>query len=196
MKPVYEEVPVFENDNYLLRFVTTEDANDLVKVYSDKNALPFFNSDNCHGDNFYYSTIERMNEAIQFWLYSYKEKYFVRWAIVEKKSNNVIGTIELFHRTAEDFFNHTGVLRLDLRSDLEKAEIIQNIAGLIVPPAYDLFDTDKIITKIPLYAIERQAAFEKSGFKKTTELLIGIDNFAYRDYWEKEKSKPMHSLEI
>ncbi|MBO4533771.1 MAG: hypothetical protein J5726_08785 [Treponema sp.] len=67
MKPVYEEVPVFENDNYLLRFVTTEDANDLVKVYSDKNALPFFNSDNCHGDNFYYSTIERMNEAIQFW---------------------------------------------------------------------------------------------------------------------------------
>ena len=187
MTPVYEEVPVFENDDYLLRFVTVDDAKDLLKVYGDKNALPFFNSDNCHGDNFYYSTIERMNEAIQFWLYSYKEKYFVRWAIVEKKSNTAIGTIELFHRTAEDYFNHTGVLRLDLRSDLEKAEVIQNIAGLIVPPAYDLFDTDKIITKIPLYAIERQAAFEKLGFKKTTELLIGIDNFAYKDYWEKSK---------
>ena len=25
-----------------------------VNVYGDKNALPFFNSDNCHGDNFYY----------------------------------------------------------------------------------------------------------------------------------------------
>ena len=187
MKPVYEEVPVFENDNYLLRFVTAGDANDLLKVYGDKNALPFFNSDNCHGDNFYYSTIERMNEAIQFWLYSYKEKYFVRWAIVEKKNNTAIGTIELFHRTAEDFFNHTGVLRLDLRSDFEKAQVIQNIAGIIVPPAYELFDTDKIITKIPLYAVERQSAFEKFGFKKTTELLIGIDNFAYRDYWEKVK---------
>ena len=86
MKPVYEEVPVFENDDYLLRFVTVDDAKDLLKVYGDKNALPFFNSDNCHGDNFYYSTIERMNEAIQFWLYSYKEKYFVRWAIVEKRA--------------------------------------------------------------------------------------------------------------
>ena len=32
-----------------------------------------------------------------------------------------IGTIELFHRTAEDFFNHTGVIRLDLRSDFEKS---------------------------------------------------------------------------
>ena len=161
MNPVYEEVPVFENNEYLLRFVTLDDAKDLLKVYSDKNALPFFNSDNCHGDNFYYSTIERMNEAINFWLDSYKLKYFVRWSIVEKKSNTVIGTIELFHRIGDDSFNHKGVLRLDLKSKFETAEVIQSIAGLIVPPAYELFDTDKIITKIPLYAIERQAAFEK-----------------------------------
>ncbi len=187
MKPVYEEVPVFENNDYLLRFVTAEDANDLVKVYSDKNALPFFNSDNCHGDNFYYPTIERVNDAINFWLDSYKSKYFVRWSIVEKKTNTAIGTIELFHRIGDDSFNHTGVLRLDLKSEFETAEVIKSIAGLIVPSAYDLFDTDKIITKIPLYAIERQAAFEKLGFKKTAELLIGIDNFAYRDYWEKVK---------
>ena len=185
MKTVYEEVPLFENNDYLLRFVTPEDAKDLLKVYSDKNALPFFNSDNCHGDNFYYSTIERMNDAINFWLDSYKSKYFVRWSIVEKKSNTVIGTIELFHRTAEDFFNHTGVLRLDLRSDFEKAEVIQNIAGLIIPPAYDLFDTDKIITKIPMYAIERQKGFEASGFTKSEEFMIGTnDKYAYKDYWE------------
>ena len=50
MKSVYEEVPVFENERYLLRFVANDDANDLLEVYSDKNALPFFNSDNCHGD--------------------------------------------------------------------------------------------------------------------------------------------------
>ena len=72
MKSVYEEVPVFENENYLLRFVVNNDANDLLEVYSDKNALPFFNSDNCHGDNFYYPTLERMNEDIHFWIDSYK----------------------------------------------------------------------------------------------------------------------------
>ena len=58
MNNVYEECPILENDRFLLRFVTKEDATDLLKVYSDKNALPFFNSDNCHGDNFYYSTKE------------------------------------------------------------------------------------------------------------------------------------------
>ena len=54
--------------------------------------------------------------------------------------------------------------------------------------AYDLFDTDKIITKIPLYAIERQEGFEKSGFTKSEEFMIGTnDKYAYKDYWEKSK---------
>ncbi len=92
MKSVYEEVPVFENEKYLLHFVKIDDANDLLEVYSDKNALPFFNSDNCHGDNFYYPTLERMQEAIHFWLDSYKNKWFVRWSIIEKKNNKAIGT--------------------------------------------------------------------------------------------------------
>ena len=81
MEEVYLNCPSFEDDKYLLRLVTKEDSEDLLEVYSDKNALPFFNSDNCHGDNFYYQTIERMNEAIDFWLDSYENKWFVRWTI-------------------------------------------------------------------------------------------------------------------
>ena len=54
MSDVYKKCPAFENDSFLLRFSQLDDARDLVSVYSDKNALPFFNSDNCHGDNFYY----------------------------------------------------------------------------------------------------------------------------------------------
>lgn len=186
MKSVYEEVPVLENDKILMRFVKKEDANELLKIYSDKNALPFFNSDNCHGDNFYYPTIERMNDAVKFWLDSYQSKWFVRWVIIEKEKNTIIGTVELFHREAEDYFNHAGVLRLDLRSDFESAEVIENIASLIVPVAYNLFDTKKIITKVPLYAVERRSAFEKFGFKKSDVFLIGtMDKYAYKDYWEK-----------
>ena len=98
MKKVYEECPTFESEKWLLRFVEKSDSDDLLQVYSDKNALPFFNSDNCDGDNFYYHTKELMNKAIDFWLYSYKEKWFVRWAIIEKSTGKAIGTIELFKR--------------------------------------------------------------------------------------------------
>ena len=90
----------------------------------------------------------------------------------------------MFHRTAEDEFNNTGVLRLDLRSSRETADIIAAIISMIIPAAFDLFDCEEIITKVPIYAVERIEAVQKTGFKKTDRLLIGtIDGYAYKDYW-------------
>lgn len=39
---IYESCPVLENEKFLLRLVNYEDCDDLLKVYSDKNALPDF----------------------------------------------------------------------------------------------------------------------------------------------------------
>ena len=184
MIDVYESCPSFENDKYLLRLSNTDDAKDLVSVYGDKNALPFFNSDNCHGDNFYYPDEQSMKTAIEFWLRSYKDRWFVRWTIIDKTTGTAIGSVELFHRVADDDLNHVGVLRLDLGSLYELAEIIYDILNLVISPAYELFDCSEIITKVPLYAIERIEAVSKMGFEKTDRLLVGtMDGYAYKDYW-------------
>lgn len=184
MSSVYQNCPKYENDNFTLRFVMKSDSNDLLEVYSDKNALPYFNSDNCHGDNFYYPTLEKMEAAIDFWNDSYEKKWFVRWAIIDKKFSKSIGSIELFHRIAEDDFNHVGVLRLDLRSDYENAVTIKEILSIMVPPAFELFECDEIISKVPLYAVERAQAFSEYGFTKSDRLLVGtLDHYAYKDYW-------------
>ena len=45
---VYKECPKFENDRYILRLTFRGDCDGLLKVYSDKKAVPFFNGDNCH----------------------------------------------------------------------------------------------------------------------------------------------------
>lgn len=63
---IYEKCPEFESERFLIRQLYDKDCDDLLKVYSDKKALPFFNSDNCDGDNFYYATKEKMAEAISF----------------------------------------------------------------------------------------------------------------------------------
>ena len=60
----YEKCPVYENKNYLFRLVETSDASDLLAVYSDERAMPFFNSDNCNGDDFHYTTLERMQLSL------------------------------------------------------------------------------------------------------------------------------------
>lgn len=52
---VYEQIPVMENEKFLLREIEDGDAEHLLKVYSDKNAVPLFNSDNCV-NGFYYTT--------------------------------------------------------------------------------------------------------------------------------------------
>lgn len=133
---VYENCPVFENEAYLLRLVKDSDTDDLLKVYSDEKAVPFFNGDNCHGDDFHYTTRERMAQAVEFWKESYKNGWFVRWAVIDKRTGEAVGTIENFHRDAGDFFTNCGLLRLDLRSDHETADDIRQILSPILPPPF------------------------------------------------------------
>lgn len=184
---VYVEIPIFENDNFILRQINENaDIEDLLKVYSDENAVPLFNSDNCYGDTFYYKTMKQMKKAIEFWQFSYQEKYFVRWAIVNKSVNEVIGTIELFNRKSEDYFDNCGLLRMDLRSDFETKENIGSIFSIIVPEIRDLFACNKIATKAISSAKQRICVLEHMGFSLSDKLFIGHDDTKYNSYYVKE----------
>jgi RimJ/RimL family protein N-acetyltransferase len=180
---VYEKCPVLENEKYLLRLVEVEDAKDLLNVYSDERAVPYFNSDNCNGDNFYYKTLERMQEAIKYWLWEYERKGFVRWSILDKQSQEVIGTIELFTRNSKDYFNTCGLLRLDLRNDYENQNSIFAILSIIIVTTFDLFHCDMIATKAAPFATERIEALKRKGFAQTEEKLVGHDGTKYENYW-------------
>ena len=70
---VYQKCPVMENERFLLRYISQKDVLDLLKVYSDENAVPLFNSDNCT-NNFHYTTVEHMMQTIEFWDDEYKKK--------------------------------------------------------------------------------------------------------------------------
>lgn len=173
MNDVYKKIPVFENDQFQLRGTTKDDAMDLMRVYSDQNAIPLFNSDNCHGDDFCYQTVDRMNKAIDFWLFSYQTQQFVRWSVIDKAQDEAVGTIELFHRESKDYFSNCGLLRLDLRSDYEKSSVIKTILSLIVPHSFELFSCDKVATKAIPAAAERRRALHDLGFKESPEKLKG-----------------------
>lgn len=182
---VYEQCPVFENEKYLLRLVEKGDAHELLSVYSDEKAVPIFNSDNCNGDDFHYTTMERMEQQISFWLMEYENRAYVRWTIIDKDIQSSIGTIECFHRdSVTDYFNNCGLLRLDLRSDYEQKEPILEILNLIIHPIFQLFDCQMIATKVVPIAAERREAVKQLGFVITEEKLIGFhDGKRYRDYY-------------
>lgn len=180
---VYKTYLKFQSGRFTVRNLEKRDAADLLKVYSDKNAVPYFNGDNCHGDDFFYATEERMRQAVDFWLYSYEQGYFVRWSIVDNVCKQAIGTCELFHRDSHDAFDNCGLLRLDLKHDYEKAEYIEEIVSSFLPQVFDLFYCDKVATKIPDFAHERRKALEKLGFEKRSEPLIGNEGEEYYGYY-------------
>lgn len=178
---IYETCPQVSNAQYLLRLTGPQDRDDLLKVYSDEKSVPLFNGDNCNGDDFYYTTAQRMQQALDFWIWSYENRWFVRMSILDRSSERVIGTMELCYRDAED----TGVLRLDLRSDYERQEEISRILSLIVEPAYDWIGCSRLITKAKPFACQRIQALEEYGFTPAAAPLIGHDGTAYGDYFER-----------
>ncbi|EPC90427.1 GNAT family N-acetyltransferase [Lacticaseibacillus paracasei] len=183
MTDVYTTCPTFSSKHFDYRQVTTKDAPDLLQAYSDTKSVPLFNSDNCGGDDFHYTTIERMTNAIDYWQEEYQLRGFVRWSILDQVTNLAIGTVEIFDRNAGDFFDDTAILRLDLRNDFEKKAIIREILTIYMAATPSLFTSAKMATKAPEFATERAAALTEAGFRLSTEKLIGHKGEAYDHYY-------------
>lgn len=180
MKDIYEECPAYKNEIITLKQTSMEDVQELLKCYSDEKAVPFFNSDNCHGDDFHYKTFERMKEAVSFWDFSYKNKYFIRWTIFLNNTNEKIGTIEMFHRTADDEFNNYGVLRIDLHSKYEKQPVINGVLEIVNDNFYKAFDVKAILTKAVPDDSERIASLIQNGYKQINRKFMIYDDYFVR----------------
>lgn len=180
---IYKSVPEIQNEKYLFRFFDKKDLEDLLKVYSDKKALPYFNSDNCDGDIFFYNTKEKMEKAFYFWKLAYENGWFVRFSIIDKEKESAIGTAELCIRKSADKFNDMGIMRIDVLSDYETEEELFSIISLITPYVNDAVGSSGIITKAPLYAVDRIEALKRAGYKKSEFPLEGKNNVLYYDYW-------------
>lgn len=177
---IYEHCPTVESSRFLMRSVTEQDCAELLKVYSDPMAVPLFNSDNCNGDDFHYTTFERMLQGIQFWIWSYDNGWFVRWSITDKETGAVIGTVELCG-------TDRGILRIDLRSDFENERVLRELLPMIVPAAFDWIGCGSLITKAKPVAQARIKALAEMGFEPMAEPLIGHDGTAYGDYYVRKK---------
>lgn len=180
---IYEHCPEIAGERFCLRFVREADCDDLLRVYSDPAAVPLFNSDNCGGDDFNYTTYDRMLQAIQYWLWEYSRGGFVRWSIIDTMKHCAVGTVELFRRSAHDAYDGCGILRLDLCSDYEREAVIFEILLLLLPQSFGWFDCERIATKAKPCARNRIAALQKMGFQLSTAPLIGHDGTAYGDYF-------------
>ena len=76
-----------------------------------------------------------------------------------------------------------GILRVDVRSDYETEDALYEIVSLTAPRMADLLGCAGVLTKAPLYAVERIKALQRAGFTISEHLLIGKTGYAYDGYW-------------
>lgn len=191
---IYEDWRSYENQEFLLRPVRLIDAEELLEVYSDKEAQKRFNIDNFSHPCFF-DTMEQMQNELEYYQKAYQEREFVRWSIVDKETGGIIGTVENFHREAidqstgepRDAFHDVALLRLDIRSDYEKEPVFLSLIHLILESAYDDFECNCIATKAPQIAEERRRALVEAGFKASDAILVGHGGQNYGDYFIRKR---------
>lgn len=180
MVDIFEKCPTYEKERITLRQTQQEDAVELLDCYSDERAVPLFNSDNCHGDLFHYQSLERMQQAIDFWSFSYANKYFVRWTIIWNETKERIGTVEMVHRRAEDEYDHYGVLRIDLKSRYETQPVIKEILEIADENFFAAFDVQAILTKAIPSASERILCLLQNGYQPLNRKVVVYDDYFVR----------------
>jgi ribosomal-protein-alanine N-acetyltransferase len=164
MKEPYEICPVLETDSFILRLVSEDDAEDLLVCYSDPKSRKIFDSENCIS-NFRYTTVEEMTECLRFWLREYHQKMYVRFSVIDKKTQKPIGTVEMFN--AKGFLNDYsgGILRIDLASKYETTDSIAELLQLAYDRFYELFGTEIIVAKGRPAEENRVHALIAAGYK-------------------------------
>ncbi|MGE7908398.1 GNAT family N-acetyltransferase [Lysinibacillus xylanilyticus] len=85
---VLKEFPVLKTDKILLRKLRLEDAPALKEYYSNENVYRYLD---WNGPE----TLERSFEIINLWNKGYDEGWIIRFAIADKETDEIIGTIFL-----------------------------------------------------------------------------------------------------
>lgn len=171
--------PTYETEHFKIRKLEREDAEELFSCYSDSEAARFFNGD-CCGDDFYYTDKEKFGVCVEYWLSRYTEHDFVRWSIQDKEKRCLIGTMEVcpsLKYTADG--RMMGILRIDLKSEYERQEILTELMDVLIEHSYDDFHVASIIMKIQKEAGERQKLIKKYQFVAAKEEC----NISLEDYY-------------
>ncbi|HKL99881.1 MAG TPA: DUF3795 domain-containing protein [Mobilitalea sp.] len=173
----YNVCPTYESKSFHLRLVSQNDAIDLLKCYSNKAAQQFFNTDNCDFGYGNIDTIEKMQYNVKLWLDSYYNKNFIRLSIVEKLTDSVVGTVEMFG-------SEHGVLRIDIMPEYECEKHLSELFE-IADHFFNDFHCDRIVSKATPKATERIKALIKCGYIPYPQ----SDSWSRENYYLKTQNK-------
>lgn len=167
---------MFESAHFLLRPAEETDAADLLRCYSDEEAVARMNDDNCT-NTFLLKTVEEMIACIRFWQSDGERSQYIRFAVVDKADDRAVGTCELFPREKIGPLKNVGLIRLDLMTDYETKEVLSELFSLFHREFYGQLQF--LMTKAPATATLRRELFRIWGYAAVKNRSV----LPFDEYW-------------
>ena len=157
----YASCPEFDTERFHLRQVRGDDAEELLCFYGDLSEWMFFGNE--MSNSIFasrHATLEEMRKCISIWLDEYRNKYYIRFSVIDKTTDKAIGTIEVFNNAGKD----DSYLHIDLSSPYETQSYISELLTLADKELFKIFNIKNLLVQAVPSAKERIAALLSAGY--------------------------------
>lgn len=156
---IFNDFPIVESENLILREIRVDDAADLFNYYSNEAVYRYL-------DWYGPESIEKAEEIIKIWRQGYDEGWIIRFAIVSKKTNKIIGTVFL----SEFYEGVRGEIGYELSEAYWRQGIMTEVLNNILPLAFDKIGLIRIQAFVNTLNIASKTLLKKVGFKEEGSL--------------------------
>jgi ribosomal-protein-alanine N-acetyltransferase len=156
----FEPFPVLETNEYTLRELKTEDADEIYIIRSDEQILKYLDITKATSLDDAKEFIEKINNGI-------KENKWSYWGITKKGNPKIIGTICLWNTAIKPRKADIGFVLLP---EYQGQGIMQKIIPLVINYGFTKMGLERIEGEVSPHNIKSIKLMEKHGFKFYSKL--------------------------
>jgi len=182
----YARCPEFETEHMKFRQVREEDAEELLHAfYGDLSEWMFYGQEMTNRIfASRHATVDEMRRCISVWLDEYRNKYYIRFSVIDKTTKKAIGTIEVFNNAGS---KDDSYLHIDLSAPYETQQFISELLALADKELFKIFNIKNLLIQAVPAAKERIAALQTYGYRPYECKAGGIHYYM--------KRSPAHAVE-
>ena len=152
IEKIFAEFPEFETERLILRKITPEDAQAIMAIFSDEAVTEFY-------DLYTFTSIDEAAELIDYFGESYEAERQIRWGVVRKEDNQLIGTCGFVA-----LHNHRGEIGYDLASAYWRQGYMSEALEALLEVGFDDMELHRIEALVMVGNEASSGLLRKRGF--------------------------------
>lgn len=147
--------PELTTERFLLRELESRDAKDLFQILSDDDVMYYYGSDPL-------VTVYEAKNVISYFKEQFAQGKAIRWAIADRQTNRLIGTIG-YHNWLAQY--HRAEIGFEVSQEWWQKGVAYEAAGAVLSHGFDHFGLHRISALVAPENVASNALVQKLGFQ-------------------------------